>query len=85
MCTDCFEDDEDRAPIPAEDVTALARRIEAEMSGRPLPPRAWAVYLGQASGALDWKSLDRLARAMDAARLVAALAHAPRPVSSPIS
>lgn len=79
MCGDCFEEDDEGGGIPPEEITRLARHIELEMAGPPLPPRAWAVYLGQASGALDWRSLERIGRAMDGARLVAVMALAPRP------
>ncbi|WAC29393.1 hypothetical protein [Ancylobacter sp. SL191] len=79
MCTDCFDEDEDDSGIAPEEITRLARHIEAEMSGPPLTPRIWAVYLGEASGALDWKSLERIGRALEGARLVAAIAHMPRP------
>lgn len=79
MCGDCFDEDEDDGAFLPEEITRLARHIEAEMSGPPLPPRIWAVYLGEASGALDWRSLERIGRAMEGARLVATMAHAPRP------
>lgn len=79
MCTDCFDDpsdDEADAPnfAPGE-IAQLARHIEADMSGERVPPHAWAIYFGKESGALDWRALERIARAMDGARLVASMAH----------
>jgi len=82
MCTDCFDEDDEPPAIPPSEVAWLARRIEAEMSGEALTPRLWAVYLGQESGALDWRSLERIGRAMEAARLAASLVATPRPGSS---
>lgn len=73
MCTDCFDDVDEAPAFAPEAVIRLARRIEAEMSGDPVPPRAWSVYVGEVSGALDWRALERIARAMDGARLVARL------------
>lgn len=79
MCSDCFEEDETPSLVAPEDVTGLARQIEAEMFGQTLTGRDWAIYLGQESGSLGWKSLERIGRAMDAAWLVATLAVTPKP------
>lgn len=83
MCTDCFDEDDAPPYIAPQDMTDLARGIEAEMAGETLTSRDWAVYLGQESGSLGWKSLERIARAMDAARLVAMVAVTPRPQNEP--
>lgn len=75
MCTDCFDDDDLATPAFAPgEIAQLARDIEADMSGEAVPPRAWAIYFGEESGSLDWRALDRIARAMDGARLVASMA-----------
>ena len=74
MCTDCFDDPADEPAIAPEELVWLARRIEEQMSGAPVSPRGWEVYFGQLSGALDWRTLERIGRAMDGARLVASLA-----------
>lgn len=80
MCTDCF--DESDAPgeslgFAAGEIAWLARRIESDMKGTLLPARSWQIYFGEASGALDWPSLERIGRAMEGARHVAQLAVRP--------
>lgn len=80
MCTDCF--DERDAPgeglgLAAGEIAWLARRIESDMKGTSLPARSWQIYFGEASGALDWPSLERIGRAMEGARHVAQLAGRP--------
>jgi len=41
-----------------------------DIAGEPAPDEAWAVYFGEASSALDWRVLDRLARSVDAAKVL---------------
>lgn len=80
MCTDCFDEGDmpgDALGFAAGEIAWLARRIESDMKGAPLPARSWQIYFGEASGALDWASLERIGRAMDGARYVAQLAGRP--------
>ena len=77
MCIDCLDEPSGDFLLPAEELTQLARQIEADMSGEPAPARAWAVYLGAETGALDWRALERIGRAMEGARLIAAMAGTP--------
>ncbi|MBS7544104.1 hypothetical protein [Ancylobacter oerskovii] len=77
MCSDCLDEPSRDLAIAPEELARLARRIEADMSGEPAPAHAWSVYLGEESGALEWRTLDRLARAMDGARLIASMAGRP--------
>lgn len=79
MCTECFEDEENGPAFAPDEILRLARLIETDMGGELLPERAWAIYLGEATGALDWRSLERMGRALEAARLAASLAVAPPP------
>lgn len=79
MCDDCFDDD-DAAPadFALVDIARAARMIERDIAGERAPDEAWAVYFGEASGALDWRVLDRLARSVDAAKLLLSLSGAGR-------
>ncbi|MCB4767117.1 hypothetical protein LGR54_00730 [Ancylobacter sp. Lp-2] len=74
MCADCLDEPPDGLAVTPSELARIARCIEADMSGEPVPARAWAVYFGEETGSLDWRALDRIARAMDGARLVTALA-----------
>ncbi|UOK73581.1 hypothetical protein [Ancylobacter polymorphus] len=80
MCIDCFDDSDaagEDLGFAAGEIAWLARRIESDMKGAPLPARSWQIYFGEASGALDWPSLERIGRAMEGARQVAQLAGGP--------
>ncbi|MCS0503658.1 hypothetical protein [Ancylobacter mangrovi] len=77
MCIDCF-DDEDRAAgaadtFPPERLAAAAQRIEGDMGGAAVPPEAWAIYFGAMSGAVAWHEMERMARCVEAARVLLAL------------
>lgn len=80
MCTDCFDESDaagETSGFAAGEIAWLARHIENDMKGTPLPARSWQIYFGEASGALDWPSLERIGRAMEGARHVAQLAARP--------
>lgn len=79
MCDDCF-DDGDAAPavFPLHEIARAARMIERDIAGEPAPDEAWAVYFGDTSGVLEWRVLDRLARSVDAAKLLLSLSGAGR-------
>jgi len=47
-----------------------------DIDGEPAPYEAWAIYFGEASGALDWRVLDRLTRSVDAAKVLLRLSGA---------
>ncbi len=79
MCIDCLDEQPDAPAATPRELAWLARRIEADMSGEPVPDIAWTVYFGERTGALGWRELDRIARALDGARLVATLAGSGRP------
>ncbi|MBS9478951.1 hypothetical protein [Ancylobacter radicis] len=74
MCEDCF-DDEETPPtaFSLEEIAAAARHIERDMAGAPVPAGAWDIYFGRTSGVLDLRRLDRIARSVEAARVLLAL------------
>lgn len=79
MCENCFDDDDATpADITRVDIARAARMIERDIAGEQAPDEAWAVYFGEASGVLEWRVLDRLARSVDAARVLLSLSVAGR-------
>lgn len=44
-----------------------ARRIEAGMSGEPVPEQAWRILLGQEGGAIAWPHTQRMMMCLEEA------------------
>jgi hypothetical protein len=68
MCEACESDEpfEPRQPMPAE-IIARARAIEVSLAGDPAPEAAWAIYLGQAGGAITFAQYQRIRSSTEAA------------------
>ncbi|QIB34562.1 hypothetical protein [Ancylobacter pratisalsi] len=78
MCSDCFGDEDllvgaAGATFPPEQLAAAARRIETDMCGELVPSQAWRIYFGAASGAVGWREMERMARCVEAARVLLSL------------
>jgi hypothetical protein len=70
MCIDCFDEEDLNAPLNTSDeVRELARQIEEDLSGEPVPDKAWTVFFGFESGAIVWRDHERMARAWEAAQV----------------
>lgn len=68
MCEACESDEpyEPREPVPPE-ILARARAIEAALAGERAPDAAWAIYLGQAGGAVTFAQYQRIRASYEAA------------------
>jgi hypothetical protein len=68
MCEACESDEpfEPRQPVPPA-IIAKARAIEAALAGEPAPDAAWAIYLGQAGGAITFAQYQRIRSSTEAA------------------
>lgn len=74
MCEDCFDEDEIAGDGHApEQLARAARHIEADMAGEPVPAEAWDIYFGRATGPVDWRSIERMARCIEAAQVLLAM------------
>lgn len=73
MCEDCLDDDDavDAGHDPDE-LALAARHIEADMAGELVPAMAWDIYFGRATGPVDWRSIERMARSIEAAQVLLA-------------
>ncbi|MGA0561439.1 hypothetical protein ACO2RV_03235 [Ancylobacter sp. VNQ12] len=73
MCEDCFGDEDIAGGGHAPEQLALAaRHIERDMAGEPVPAEAWDIYFGRATGPVDWRSIERMARCIEAAQVLLA-------------
>ena len=70
MC-DCYDqDDIGFETLPPPQRAALRERtrsIEAAMEGDRVPDSAWAIFFGQAGGAIEWRLFERMSVAMQRA------------------
>ncbi len=68
MCEACESDEpfEPREPVPAE-ILSAARTIEAALAGERASDEAWAIYLGEAGGALSFAQYQRIRSSYEAA------------------
>ncbi|MBS7588324.1 hypothetical protein [Ancylobacter defluvii] len=53
-----------------EQLASAARHIERDMHGEPVLALAWEIYFGKTTGAVDWRSMERMARCVEAARVL---------------
>jgi hypothetical protein len=74
MCEDCFDEDETTGAghDPAQ-LALAARHIERDMEGEPVRDEAWDIYFGRATGPVDWRSIERMARSIEAAQVLLAV------------
>lgn len=74
MCEDCFDEDETASAgqDPAQ-LALAARHIERDMAGEPVRAQAWDIYFGRATGPVDWRSMQRMARCIEAAQVLLAI------------
>ena len=68
MCEACEGDEPYEPPEPVQpEVLARARTIEAALAGDRAPDAAWAIYLGQAGGAVPFAQDQRIRASFEAA------------------
>ena len=65
MCEACEADDRQAGISPA--LAARARRIEAAMTGPPVPEASWDILLGRRGGAVPWRDTQRMLTCLDMA------------------
>lgn len=71
MCEDCLDEEaETLAGQNPEQLALAARHIERDMLGAPVAASAWDIYFGKITGAVDWRSMERIARCVEAAQVL---------------